>query len=169
MSRLDSHIRQKIAQRDSINLAARWLASEPGVVVEFGLGSGRSYSHLTERFAGHEVFCFDRRDATHPASRPPADHFYRGELATILADPTVHARFTAQVILAHLDLGTGGPEDDVLPEFVIGRIHAWLRARAVVLSDLDLTLDRAWRLERVDTTGQVEHADRYFVYRRRDD
>jgi hypothetical protein len=37
----------------------------------------------------------------------------------------------------------------------------------VVLSDQDLTLEPAWQLERVDTTGQVEHADRYYVYRRR--
>jgi len=37
MSRLDSHIRQKIAQRDSINLAAQWLAGAHGVILEFGL------------------------------------------------------------------------------------------------------------------------------------
>jgi S-adenosyl-L-methionine methyltransferase len=166
MSRLDSHIRQKIAQRDSIDLAARWLAGEPGVVVEFGLGTGRSYSHLTERFPGREVFSFDRRDIAHPRSRPPEDHLFLGEFADVLADVGLHARFCGRVILLHLDLGCGGPEDDELPEFIVGRVHGWLTARALVLSDQDLTLDPAWGLELVDTQGQVEHAHRYHVYRR---
>ena len=39
-SRLDFHIRQKIAQRDSLELAAAWLGATPGVIVEFGFGAG---------------------------------------------------------------------------------------------------------------------------------
>jgi hypothetical protein len=166
MSRLDSHIRQKIAQRDTIDLAARRLAGEEGVLAEFGLGTGRSYSHLVERFPGREVFCFDRRDVAHPRSRPPADHFHVGELAEVLARPALHARLAGRVILVHLDLGAGGPEDDVLPELVMSRVHAWLRPRALVLSDQDLTLEPVWRLERVDTAGEVGHAERYHLYRR---
>lgn len=167
MSRLDSHIRQKIAQRDSINLAARRLAGAEGVIVEFGLSTGRSYSHLRERFPDREIFCFDRVDETLPESRPSAGHLFLGEFTEVLADPTIHARFAGRVILAHIDIGRGGPEDGVMPEFVVGRIHRWLKPGALVLSDQDLTLEPAWRLERVDTTGQVEHADRYYFYRRR--
>jgi hypothetical protein len=37
-----------------------------------------------------------------------------------------------------------------------------------VLSDQELTLARAWRLEPADAWGRVEHADRYHVYRRHD-
>src|SRR5262249_28378985 len=60
MSRLEFHIAQKVAQRDAIDRAAERLAGLDGVIVEFGLGHGRSYSHLVARFPGHEVFCFDR-------------------------------------------------------------------------------------------------------------
>ena len=169
MSRLDSHIRQKIAQRDSIDLAARWLADLPGVVVEFGLGTGRSYSHLVERFPGREVFCFDRRDVTHPRSRPPAEHLFLGELADLLGDPAIHARLAGRVALAHLDLGSGGPEDELVPALVLARAHAWLVPGALVLSDQAPALDPAWRLVPVDTRGEVEHAERYHVYRRRPD
>ena len=169
MSRLDFHIHQKIAQRDSINLAARWLAGEEGVIVEFGLSTGRSYSHILDRFPGREIFCFDRLDKTLPPSRPPADHLYLGEFTEILADPTVHARFAGGVILAHIDIGSGGPEDDEVPELVMERIHRWLKPGALVLSDQDLTLAPPWQLERVDTTGQVTHAELYHVYRRRAD
>lgn len=166
MSRLDSHIHQKIAQRDSINLAARRLAGSEGVIVEFGLSTGRSYSHLRERFPGREIFCFDRLDKTLPHSRPPAGCLFLGEFTDILADPAIHARFAGRVILAHLDIGSGGPEDEVMPEFLMNRIHRWLKPGAIVLSDQDLTLEAAWQLERLDTTGQVAHADRYSCYRR---
>lgn len=169
MSRLDSHIRQKIAQRDSIDLAARWLADVPGVVVEFGLGTGRSYSHLVERFPGREIFCFDRRDVTHPRSRPPAERLFLGELTDLLGDPAIHARLAGRVALAHLDLGSGGPEDELLPALVLARAHAWLVPGALVLSDQTPALDPAWRLVPADTRGEVEHAERYHVYRRRTD
>jgi hypothetical protein len=167
MSRLDWHIQQKIAQRDSINVAAAWLASEEGLVIEFGLGSGRSYSHLRERFLGREIFCFDRLNKAHPQSWPPASHLILGEFLDVLADPTLHARFAGRVILVHIDIGSGGPQDEVMPELLMGRIYPWLKPQAVVLSDQDLTLEPAWQLERVDTAGQVEYAACYHVYRRR--
>ncbi len=166
MSRLDSHIRQKIAQRDSLNLAAARLGDRAGFVVEFGLGLGRSYSHLAELFPGREIFCFDRRLYAPERSRPPADHLCVGEFADVLADPTIHARFSGRVILAHLDVGSGGPEDESLPELVASRIHPWLVPGALVLSDQDLTLEPGWGLSPVDTAGHVVHRDRYHVYLR---
>jgi hypothetical protein len=169
MSRLDSHIRQRIAQRDSIDLAAQWLAGEPGVILEFGLGTGRSYSHLRERFPRHEIFCFDRLDRAHAGSRPSADHLVLGEFPQVLADPAHHTRFSGRVILAHIDIGSGIPEDDVLPELILDQIHGWLRPGAIVLSDLDLSLEPPWRLEPVGAAGSVEHGAGYYVYRRRPD
>lgn len=167
MSRLDSHIRQKIAQRDSIDLAAAWLAGRPGMVVEFGLGQGRSYSHLLERFPDREIFCFDRGQKSEVLVRPPADHLLVGEFVDLLADPALHARFAGRVILLHLDVGSGGSEDEWIPELVVGGAQGWLAPGAVVLSDQDVTLEPAWGLEPVDTRGRVEHAERYRIYRRR--
>lgn len=167
MSRLDSHIRQKIAQRDSINFASRLLAGEEGIIVEFGLSTGRSYSHLRERFPAHEIFCFDRVDITHPQSRPLAGHLFLGEIAEILENPAIHARFSGRVILANIDIGRGNLEDSLLPELITDRIHHWLKPGALVLSDQDLKLDPAWQLDLVDTTEEVQHSDRFFVYRRR--
>jgi hypothetical protein len=166
MSRLDSHIQQKIAQRDSIDLAARWLGARRDWIVELGLGNARSYSHLVERFPGREIFCFDRANRAHPRSRPPADHFIEGEFEVVLADPALHRRFAGRVMLLHIDVGSGGPQDEVLPEFLVEQTHRWLLPGAVVLSDQDLTLVPAWRLARVDTRGEVRHAERYHVYRR---
>lgn len=167
MSRLDFHIAQKIAQRDCINFAAKELAATRGIIVEFGLGAGRSYSHLRERFPGREVFCFDRGVKAQVLARPPADHFYLGEFADTLADPAVHARFAGRVMLVHLDVGTGGPEDEYIPEFVVSRTYRWLQPGALVLSDQDVTLEPAWSLEAVETTSQVAHAELFHVYRHR--
>lgn len=167
MSRLDSHIRQKIAQRDSIDLASRMLAGEEGIIVEFGLSTGRSYSHLRERFPGKEIFCFDRVDITHPLSRPPAGQLFLGEISDVLADPAVHARFKERVLLAHIDIGRGPLENDSMPEHIMDRIQHWLKPGAMVLSDQALRLVPAWQIDPIDTAGQIQHSDRFFLYRRR--
>jgi hypothetical protein len=166
MSRLDAHIAQKIAQRDGLDFAARRLAGRGGVIVEFGLGKGRSYSHLVERFPGREVFCFDRRDATHPGWGPPPDHLYLGEFADVLEDPAVHAAFAGRVLLAHLDLAFGESRDTRVHEFVVERIHPWLAPGGLLLSDRPLALRPGWGLARLQTAGHVAHAERVPVYER---
>jgi len=163
MSRLDSHIRRMIAQRDTIDLAAERLAQRPGMILEFGLGQGRSYSHLVERFAGHEIVCFDRRDAALRGWGPPPDRLIAGELETVLADPAVRTRFAGRVLLAHLDLGSG-VEDPTIHRLVAACIHDWLLPGAWLLSDLALHPDPAWQLRQVHTRDRVSHADRYFAY-----
>ncbi|HSE95362.1 MAG TPA: class I SAM-dependent methyltransferase, partial [Methylomirabilota bacterium] len=165
-SRLAFHIRQKIAQRDSLDLAATWLGKTPGVIVEFGFGAGRSYSHLVARFPECEVFCFDRADKAHVLLRPPPGHLIVGEFTDVLGDPAIHARFAGRVILLHVDVGSGGPEDEVVPEFILSRVHGWLSPGAAVISDQHLTLDPAWNLVPVDTSGRVAHAELFHVYRR---
>src|SRR5262249_31490783 len=135
MSQLDLHIEQKIAQRDSIDLAARRLAGRPGWVIEFGLGRGRSYSHLAARFPDREVFCFDREHATNPGWGPPRDHVILGDLAAVLADPAIQARFHRRVILAHLDLAWADSADTRLHGLVLERTREWLLPGAWVLSD----------------------------------
>lgn len=48
----------------------------------------------------------------------------------------------------------------------MGRIHGWLAPGALVLSDQPLRLQPSWGLEPVDTSAEVAHAERYFVYAR---
>src|SRR4249920_1999192 len=126
MSQLDFHIEQKIAQRDSIDLAARRLAGRPGWVVEFGLGRGRSYSHLAARFPDREIYCFDREHATNPGWGPPIERVVLGDLAAVLAEPAVEARFRGRVILAHLDLAWGDLPETGLHRVVLDQTRSWL-------------------------------------------
>jgi trans-aconitate methyltransferase len=165
MSRLDFHIEQKIAQRDSIDLAARELAGRPGWIVEFGLGRGRSYSHLTERFPDREIYCFDRELATYSPGGPPPERVLLGDLATVLADATVQARFRGRVILAHLDLAWGDSTEARLHRLVVERTRDWLRPGALVLSDRAVSLDPAWGLVPIPAPDGVGYAHRFHRYR----
>jgi S-adenosyl-L-methionine methyltransferase len=167
MSRLDFHIEQKIAQRDSIDLAARHLAGRAGWIVEFGLGRGRSYSHLVARFPGREIYCFDRELATYSPGGPPPERVVVGDLATVLADPAVQARFQGRVILAHLDLAWGDGPEAPLHRVVVDQIRGWLLPGAWVLSDRAVPLDPAWRLGPVATADGVGYAHRFFRYEHR--
>ena len=165
MSQLDLHIEQKIAQRDSIDLAARRLAGRPGWVIEFGLGRGRSYAHLVERFPDREIFSFDRHHAMDPRGpRPPTARLILGDLAAVLADASVQARFRAQVILAHLDLAWGEGDDATVHRLVLERTREWLLPGAWILSDRAVPLDPAWGLVPVPATADVGHAHRYHRY-----
>ena len=167
MSRLDFHIEQKIAQRDSIDLAARRLAGRPGWIVEFGLGRGRSYAHLAERFPDREIYCFDRERATNPGWGPPPERVVLGDLATVLADPAVRARFDQRVILAHLDLAWGDSTDTRLHRLVIDQTRDWLLPGAWVLSDRAVALEPGWGLVSLPASDEVGYAHRFHRYERR--
>jgi hypothetical protein len=164
MSHLDAHIEQKIAQRDSIDLAARRLAGHPGWVVEFGLGRGRSYSHLAARFPDREIYCFDREHATNPGWGPPPERVILGELAAVLAEPAIQARFRGQVILAHLDLARGDASDARLHRLVVERTCDWLRPGAWVLSDRPVPLEPAWGLAPGPAPPEIGFAHRFHRY-----
>ena len=168
MSRLDFHIEQKIAQRDSIDLAARRLAGRPGWVVEFGLGRGRSYSHLAERFPDREIYCFDRELATNPGLGPAA-RARRGRRPRHGAGRPGGAGALPR------------PRDPGAPRPRLGRFdgHArsiawsstgrasWLLPGAWILSDRAVALEPAWGLAPVPAPDEVGYAHHFHRYERR--
>jgi S-adenosyl-L-methionine methyltransferase len=105
VSRLDSFIRRLEAQRACLNRAAELIAGIEGIVLELGLGNGRTYDHLRELFPGRDIYVCERQIAAHPLSVPPADRLLLGDLRDTL--PGARGRFAGRVALAHLDVGTG--------------------------------------------------------------
>ena len=105
MSRLDSAIRRLEAQRRCLDWACDGIAGRDGLVLELGLGNGRTYDHLRDRIGAERIYVFDRTLACHPNSRPDPKWFFQGEIAETV--PAFAKTVTDEIILVHLDLGAG--------------------------------------------------------------
>ena len=105
MTRLDSVIRRLTAQRDLLD----WAAGEidpGGLVLELGLGNGRTYDHLRDRLPGREIYVFERSPAAHPSCMPADSYMIVGDIFDTL--PEFTRRFgPGCAALIHVDIGTG--------------------------------------------------------------
>jgi len=146
VSRLDSVIRRLKAQRSCIDAAVAIVGRRAGVVLELGLGNGRTYDHLREHMPDQEIFVFDRQSAAHPHSTPDVSHMILGDLKqTLLA---AQARFHKTVVLVHSDVGTGNDaENAMLAEFVGLALEPMLAPGAVVVSDQAFVIPGTYPIE----------------------
>lgn len=108
MSRLDSFIRRLEAQRACLDRAAALIHGLDGVVLELGLGNGRTYDHLRELFPSRDIYVCERQVAAHPDCIPPADRLLLGDMFETL--PGARPWLEGRVALAHFDAGTGEEE-----------------------------------------------------------
>lgn len=161
MSRLDSFIRRLEAQRRMLDWAAAQVADRDGIVLELGLGNGRTYDHLRERLPEREIYVFERDPSPNPQSMPPAHLLVVGDMAETL--PAFAADHGAAASLIHVDVTTGVPERDALA-------FAWLPAHVVALAAEEALVISGWALHDRDLRplplpdGVPE--GRYFAYRR---
>lgn len=160
MSRLDSFIARMSAQRDLLDhVRTTDLVPDTGLILEIGLGNGRTYHHLREYFSGHRIVAFDRAIGSHPASTPPQDDLVLGEIRETIG------RFAGcGAVLAHADIGTAYPDVDAetltwLPDAIADA----LAPGAVAVSGLPLDHDA---LEPLPVPASIP-SGRYFLYRRR--
>lgn len=134
MSRLDSAIRRLQAQKAALEDAAHRAAGLDGLVLEFGLGNGRTYDHLRTILPGRRIVVFDRQVAAHPDCIPPDQDLYLGDLFETL--PRAVAELGRCAALAHLDIGTGDKAGSMaLVARAAPLIAGLLAAGAVVVSD----------------------------------
>jgi hypothetical protein len=159
MSRLDSFIRRLVAQREILDMICRDMPLPDGVVIELGLGNGRTYDHLRERLPGRRIIAFDRALGAHKASTPEPENLVIGEI-----DATAKAFFGIGAALVHADIGSGYDDLDLvnlawLPEVTVellgpgGIAASGVRLNHPSLEPLPLP------------AGIAE--DRYFIYRKR--
>lgn len=159
MSRLDSAIRRLEAQRTILDWAARETVDRPGLVLELGLGNGRTYDHLRERLPGRTIVVFERSPAAHPDCMPPEECLEVGDLRETL--PAFARRRPASAVLVHCDLGTGEAEANASFAVELSRLLPPLLAPgALILSDQPLTLG----VEDLAPALGLP-AGRYFAYR----
>ncbi len=142
LSRLDSFIRRLTAQRACLNQAAQMVSGRRGVVLEIGLGNGRTFDHLRETLPDREIFVFDRHVASHPDSTPDDAHLYLGDLSETL----LRARdaLPEPAILVHSDIGTGNAAHDAqVAQMMAEALPQMLQPGAVVVSDQAIPLPDA--------------------------
>jgi len=160
LTRLDKAIRRLEAQRACLDWAAKEIAAIPGVVIELGLGNGRSFDHLRARLPERDIFVFERSPAAHPASTPTADRLIVGDLEDTL--PAARQRFMQGVAFLHSDIGTGDDDRNA-------RFAAWLGPHilpllapgAIVASDQQLPALEEFRAQPPEGVAK----DRYYLYR----
>ncbi len=156
MSRLDSVIRRLSAQRDCLGWA---IGNAPdGAFLDIGLGNGRTYHHLREIAPERDVYTIDRRMAAHPSSIPPDKFFLAGEAEAMIE--ALAKRIGPGVALAHYDLGTGVPEEDVpLANAVAASLPAVLADGAIIVANAKFE-----GFEKLPTPEGVAEG-RYFIFR----
>jgi hypothetical protein len=161
MSRLDSFIRRLEAQRQVIDWAVAQIAAREGLVLELGLGNGRTYDHLREHLPDRTIYAFDFAAKANPKSLPAANRLILGDMAETLP---VFARLHGRAaVLAHVDASMGVDEID--------RVRlAWLPAQVAALVVDGGIIISGWALHDALLTpaplpeGVPE--GRYFCYRR---
>lgn len=104
MSRLDDFILRMSVQRACLNWAFGEIACLPGPVLEFGLGSGRSFDHLRRNLPERDIFVFDREPSAPAAFCPDAAHLILGDFRESV--PSAVGRFRGRVALIHGDVGS---------------------------------------------------------------
>ena len=161
MSRLDSFIRRLEAQRACLNAAAERVRELDGIVLELGLGNGRTYDHLRSLFPDREIYVCERRVAAHPDCVPSPERLIVGDMRETLSE--TQAWLGGQVALAHLDAGSGEAAANLaLAAALTPHIVPLLRIGGVLVSDPPLDSPHLAALPLPDgvSTG------RYHLYRR---
>ena len=159
LTRLDKAIRRLEAQRACLDWAVKEVTAIPGIVVELGLGNGRSFDHLRARLPGRKIFVFERSPAAHPASTPAAERLIIGNLEETLS--TARARFVSKVAFLHSDIGTGDDDRNAhFAEWLGPYILPLLVPGAIVASD-----QRLPALDDFRTQPAGAEPDRYYLYR----
>ncbi|MGD9615567.1 MAG: class I SAM-dependent methyltransferase [Alphaproteobacteria bacterium] len=161
MSRLDSFIRRLRAQRACLNRAAALIGGIDGIVLELGLGNGRTYDHLRELFPEREIHVCERLVAAHPDCVPSAERLILGDMRETL--PGLRDRFGGRVALAHFDAGSGDAAANLaLAAELTPSIVPLLRRGGVLVSDPPIA---SAELEPLSLPDGVA-AGRYHLYRR---
>ena len=134
MSRLEDFANRFLTQLAALDRAVELIGPAEGIVVELGLGKGRSFDHLRERLPGRRIYVFDRELSCEPELAPPSEFRVFGEITTTL--PVFCRQYSGQAVLVHSDIGTGDRARDMpLVELVAEHLDHLLKRGAVVASD----------------------------------
>jgi len=160
MSRLDDFILRMSVQRACLAFAFADLASRPGIVLEFGLGSGRSYDHLREHLPDRDIYVFDREASAPARFLPPPDRLILGDFRETA--PAAAGKFAGAASLIHADVGSyDHAKSRALAATLAPHWQAMLMSGALLVADTPVVLPA---FQPLPLPGGL--AGPYYLYRR---
>ena len=161
MSRLDSFILRMQAQRACIDEVAAQTVAEEGLILELGLGNGRTYDHMRKRFHGRSIYVFDREVAAHPGCIPPAAMLQLGDFRQSI--PVFLALHRGRARFINADVGSADKGASVrLANDLAPALRDILAPRAWLACDQPIECPGLERLP----LPQGNFGDHYHLYRR---
>ena len=109
-SRLDRMIQRLRTQRACLEFAAREIGDRAALVLELGLGKGRTYDFLRRRLPSCVIYAFDREVHAPLDCIPDSEHLLLGDFRDTL--PAFAARYGKAAVLVHADIGSEDLERD---------------------------------------------------------
>lgn len=161
MSRLDVFINRMVSQRACLDFAIETTEGMTGPVFELGLGNGRTFDHLRERMPDRDIFVFERKVESNPASTPEPEMTILGDVMETL--PQALERFGPTATMVHADLGGHNLEkNDIFARKVSPLIEPILAVGGLMISSDRMYFENLKELPLPE--GAVE--GRCFIYQR---
>lgn len=161
MSRLDVFINRMVSQRACLDFGIAETMGMPGPVFELGLGNGRTFDHMRANMPERDIFVFERKVESNPASTPTPEQTILGDVMETL--PQALDRFGPTATLIHADLGGHNLErNDIFARTVSPLVEPLLAIGGLMISSDRMYFDAL--VEQPLPEGAIE--GRCFVYRR---
>lgn len=158
-SRLERMLKRLHTQKLCLDFAAAELQGLDGVILEIGLGKGRTYDHLRTLFPRREIYVFDREVHAPRACVPPTRYLRLGEFRQTLAAPALPP---SPVLLVHADIGSEDADRDrALVRDIAPLIDALVAPGALIIGDRAMSVPRWYDLPLPPDAGDWP----YFIYR----
>ncbi|HET6468674.1 MAG TPA: class I SAM-dependent methyltransferase [Geminicoccaceae bacterium] len=133
-SMLERMIARLTAQRAWLDLAAVLADGMPGIVLEVGLGKGRTFDHLRARLPDRPIYAFDASLHAPRNCAPSPERLLLGDFRETL--PRMLARVGPSVALAHADFGSEDPAHDAAQAASLGPLlDPLMRDGGIVVAD----------------------------------
>jgi hypothetical protein len=160
LDRLERMIERLVTQRACLDFAASSIANVSGVVLEVGLGKGRTFDHLRRLFSKREFFAFDREVHAPADAVPDEQHLFLGDFRQTL-EAAVY-RLGCSAALIHADIGSEDKaRDRALALAITPFIVQLAQPGGYVLSDRALVAKELVPQSLPQTVGNFP----YFIYR----
>jgi hypothetical protein len=161
LSRLEKTLFRLQAQHACLAWIFNEIARTPGVVVELGLGHGRTFDHLRRHLADRDIYVFDRGNDAYDDCQPDPRLLFLGEIEDTL--PALADRIGGRIVLANSDLGSFDQERNRANAAMVSKVlPPMLAPGGFVMSDLPLAIPDFETLPLPPNAP----AGRYFLYRR---